>query len=285
MTTILKFLFIAMLAFPLWATEDTIVLVADRDSPALNNLYKHLKKQTPNYNYKISTKSSRTEIDSDDFVILVGAKIPKFLQLANHKKTIAVLVTEAQSQKLNVNTSIWIEPPLSRQLKLSNLIIPGERKIGLLVNGSESRELQLSHLTEAQKAMLNVVDLAEFDNINQALFRVLKDTRLLLGTYDNEIYNARNIKNILITSYRQQKVLIGPSRAYLKAGSFATTFSDLDHIAKRVIDVIKHYNSEGEWIKPNYNPYYRILFNQQVARSLNLLIMDRAEIEEKMRED
>lgn len=274
-----------ILSFPLWAVEDTIVLVAERDSPALNNLYKNLKKRIPNFNYKISTKSSPADIHSEDFLILVGANVPTFLNTENHKKSIAVLVTESQSQKLNVNTSIWIEPPLSRQFKLADLMIPGERKIGFLVNDSASQHEQLSHLTEAQRAMLHVVDLSEYENINQALFQVLKDTRLLLGSYDSDIYNAKNIKNILITSYRQQKVLIGPSRAYLKAGSFATTFSDLDHIAKRVVDIIEHYHAEGSWLASDYNPYYKVLFNQQVARSLNIRVMDKTEIEAKMREE
>lgn len=285
MTTILKFLLIMILSFPLWAVEDTIVLVAERDSPALNNLYKNLKKRIPNFNYKISTKSLPADIHSEDFVILVGANVPTFFNTANHQKSIAVLVTESQSQKMNVNTSIWIEPPLARQFRLADLMIPGDRKIGFLVNGSASQQEQLSQLTKAQRAMLQVVDLSEYENINQALFQALKDTRLLLGSYDSDIYNAKNIKNILITSYRQQKILIGPSRAYLKAGSFATTFSDLDHIAKRVVDIIEHYHAEGGWLTSDYNPYYKVLFNQQVARSLNIRVMDKTEIEAKMREE
>lgn len=285
MTMILRFLFFIMLSFPLFAEENTVVLVAERDSFALKNLYKNLKKLAPNYNYKISTESSPIEIEPNNFIVQVGVNIPKDVVLGSHKKKVAVLVTEPQSQTLDVQTSIWVEPPLSRQLKLADLVIPGEKKIGLLVNNDESLAKHLSVLTEAQKEMLKVVKLVDYENINQALFHVLKDTRLLLGSYDNEIYNASNIKNILITSYRQQKVLIGPSRAYLKAGSFSTTFSDLDHIAMRVIDVIKHYNVKNEWLKADYNPYYRILFNRQVARSLNIPIKNIDEIEKQMRDE
>jgi len=285
MTITLRFLFFILLSFSLFAEENTVVLVAERDSFALKNLYKNLKNLAPNYNYKISTETSPIVIKPNNFIVQVGEKVPSHILLSRHKKNIAVLVTKSQSQKLDVQTSIWLEPPLYRQLKLANLVIPGEKKIGLLVNDDESSEKQLSGLTEAQKEMLKVVKLADYENINQALFHVLKDTRLLLGSYDNDIYNARNIKNILITSYRQQKVLIGPSRAYLKAGSFATTFSDLDHIAMRLIEVIKHYNLKNKWLKADYNPHYRILFNRQVARSLNIVIQDIAEIEKQMRDE
>lgn len=284
MTIILRLLLFSLLSFPLFAAENTIVLVAERASPALENLYKNLKKITPSFNYRISTSTSPVDISPTSFVIQLGAKMPSYVDLSQHKKTIAVLVTKEQSQDLAVQSSIWIEPPLSRQLKLANLVIAGDEKIGLLVSNVESMEQQLQELSEAEQAMLKIVNLSEYENINQALYHVLKDTRLLLGNYDRNIYNAKNIKNILITSYRQQKVLVGPSRAYLKAGSFTTTFSDLDHIAKRIIDVIAQYNDSGEWMSADYNPYYRVLFNQQVARSLNIRLMDKAMIEQKMRE-
>jgi hypothetical protein len=284
MTIILRLLLFSLLSFPLFAAENTIVLVAERASPALENLYKNLKKIAPSFNYRISTSTSPVDISPTSFVIQLGAKMPSYVDLSQHKKTIAVLVTKEQSQDLAVQSSIWIEPPLSRQLKLANLVIAGDEKIGLLVSNVESMEQQLQELSEAEQAMLKIVNLSEYENINQALYHVLKDTRLLLGNYDRNIYNAKNIKNILITSYRQQKVLVGPSRAYLKAGSFTTTFSDLDHIAKRIIDVIAQYNDSGEWMSADYNPYYRVLFNHQVARSLNIRLMDKAMIEQKMRE-
>lgn len=284
----LRMVFIFLLSCPLFAGQDSIVLLADKNSPALNNLYKNLKSLKPNFNYVISTKTTPVIIKADDLVILVGAKVPDYVDLKSHKKSMAVLVTEQQGKQLQVQdqvqTSIWLEPPLSRQLTLANLVIPGDQKIGFLVDGEENKRQQLSRLSNAQKAMLKVVDLKNYENINQALFHVLKDTRLLLGSYERDIYNAKTIKNILITSYRQQKVLIGPSRAYLKAGSFATTFSDLNQVALRIVDVVDQYHSSANWLKPDYNPYYRIVFNQQVARSLNIQMMDGDLLEQRMRE-
>lgn len=283
MTICLRVLLFLLLSFPLNAAENTVVLVAERESPALENLYKNIKKIAPNFNYKISTSSAPVNISPTNFVIQLGAKMPSYVDLSQHKRTIAILVTKEQSQDLAVQSSIWIEPPLSRQLELANLVIAGDEKIGLLVSNGESMKEQLQEFTEAEKAMLKVVNLSEYKNINQALYHVLKDTRLLLGQYDRDIYNAKNIKNILITSYRQQKVLVGPSRAYLKAGSFTTTFSDLKHIAQRILDVITQYNNSGEWLAADYNPYYRVLFNQQVARSLNIRLLDKVMIEQEMR--
>ncbi|MBA34575.1 MAG: hypothetical protein CMI14_03980, partial [Oleispira sp.] len=121
------------------------------------------------------------------------------------------------------------------------------------------------------------------NNLNVALFDVLKDSDVLLGVYDKRIYNSENIKNILITSYRQQKVLVGPSKAYLKAGSFISTYSNLSHIAERLTDIISIYDSEGRWLDEGYNPYYEIVLNSQVGNSLNILLPDLNLLTKKMK--
>lgn len=278
------FALLALFSNSLWASQISIVLLAEKDSSALNKLYKELQTTEPQYHYTISTAQSQVTIKPEDYVILLGAKLPSYFNPEYYKKSISVLVSEHQAGQLNTQTSIWVEPPLSRQLKLANLVIPGKQKIGLLVNGEEQTNKQLARLSESDKAKLKIVDIQSSNNINQALFNVLKGTRLLLGTFDSSIYNAKNIKNILITSYRQQKVLIGPSRAYLKAGSFATTFSDLGHVAQRIIDVVQQHQSTGHWLTPGYNPYYRILFNKQVARSLNIRVMNDEVLKQRLKE-
>jgi ABC-type uncharacterized transport system substrate-binding protein len=278
------FIFIAWIPNSLWASQASIVLLAEKDSGALNKLYKELQLIDPKNNYFISTAKSQIDIKEDDYIILVGAKLPSYFNSKYYKNSISVLVSENQSKLLKTQTSVWVEPPLSRQLRLADLVIPGKKKMGLLVNGDAQKKALLAKLSDSDKAKLKVVDIQSTSNINQALFNVLKGTRLLLGTFDNSIYNAKNIKNILITSYRQQKVLIGPSRAYLKAGSFATTFSDLGHIAQRIIELVDHHKSTGQWLAPDYNPYYRIIFNQQVARSLNIRVMNDEILRQRLKE-
>ena len=280
----IRIVFMALLSLPLFAAQDNIVLVAERNSPALTKLLTHLNNVTSDFSYQISTTDKPVSITSDDYVIAVGAKQALHVDFSKYPKRIAVMLTAKQAEVSDMASAIFIEPPLGRQLKLANLLVPGNKKLGLLVNNEQDKINVFSTLTDTEKMMLKVVNIEEYDNINQALFHVLKDTRLLLGHYNNEIYNAKNIKNILITSYRQRKVLIGPSRAYLKAGSFSTTFSDLSHIALRIIEVVKHHKNSGQWLKADYNPHYRILFNSQVARSLNIRILDEDFLKQKMGE-
>lgn len=277
-----RLLLLMVLSWPLFAAQSSIVLVADENTSAVNKLLNQLSEIAPDYSYSVSTRKKPVTVDSDAYVIVVGSKPSTHFDFSKFPNRIAVMVTAEQSKTADVKTSIFIEPPLIRQLKLADLLIPGNKKLGLLVSNDQDKSKVLMTLTEKEQNLLKVVSIADYENINQALFHVLKGTRLLLGNYNNEIYNAKNIKNILITSYRQQKVLIGPSRAYLKAGSFATTFSDLSHIARRIIDVVQGHQKSGEWLQADYNPYYRILFNTQVARSLNIRVLNDDVLRQKM---
>jgi ABC-type uncharacterized transport system substrate-binding protein len=265
---------IALLSWPVLAEQDNIVLIAEKNSRALNTLLAHLQDLAPDFSYQISTAKTPITIPKDAYIISVGAKQSSHVDYSQYPKRIAVMLTAKQAEISDMATSIYIEPPLSRQLQLADLLVPGDKKIGLLVSNKQDKEDVFKTLTDAERMMLKVVSIEDYDNINQALFHVLKGTRLLLGHYNNDIYNAQNIKNILITSYRQRKVLIGPSRAYLKAGSFSTTFSDLSHIARRITEIVIHHKGTGQWLKADYNPHYRILFNPQVARSLNIRILN-----------
>lgn len=279
-----KLLLFAFISCPLFAAQDNIVLVTEKNTSALSKLVSHLSNIAPQFNYHVSTVENPASIGLDDYVIAIGAKQAVHADLLKYPKRIAVMLTAKQAESADVASSIFIEPPLARQLKLANLLIPGSKKLGLLVSNDDDKNRIFTTLTGAEQQILKVINIEDYENINQALFHVLKDTRLLLGHYDNRIYNAKNIKNILMTSYRQQKVLIGPSRAYLKAGSFSTTFSDLSHIAQRIIDVVEHHKNSGQWLKSGYNPHYRILFNPQVARSLNIRVLDEALLQQKMGE-
>jgi hypothetical protein len=281
----LRVILLVLVSWPLFAQQDTVVLVAKKNTPSLNKLLNNLKSIEPSLSYQISTSGKPLNVSSDAYVISVGTNKNSHFDFSKNSKRIGVMLTAKQADDERMASSILVEPPLARQLKLANLLIPGSKPLGLLVSSIDDRDRRLATLTKSQINMLKIVNVADFDNINQALYHVLKDTRLLLGSYDDEIYNAKNIKNILITSYRQQKVLVGPSRAYLKAGSFATTFSDLSHIAQRILDIIQHHKKTGLWLKTGYNPYYRILFNSQVARSLNIRVSNVEILKQQMGED
>jgi len=277
-----KILVTVWLLLPAFVCAEDIVLMANNMSPLLLNLKSKLEQQSQDFTVTIVTQDRPSTFPNSSYIVSVGSHSVNPLFREKAKGVISILVTEKQNRGISNQSAIYVEPPFERQLRLTQEVFPNS-KIGVLVADQKQKELIEKALTPLQSPLLNVVKLSDSNNLNVALFDVLKDSDVLLGVYDKRIYNSENIKNILITSYRQQKVLVGPSKAYLKAGSFISTYSNLSHIAERLTDIISIYDSEGRWLDEGYNPYYEIVLNSQVGNSLNILLPDLNLLTKKMK--
>ncbi|MEK9711247.1 MAG: hypothetical protein VW258_01660, partial [Thalassolituus sp.] len=108
------------------------------------------------------------------------------------------------------------------------------------------------------------------EGLNYALRDAFADSDVLLGVADNGVYSPATIKNILISAYRQNIPLIGPHQAYIRAGAIATTYSSVADTARRLTELLQ----VPLLSPPASNPYFSVLFNEQVARSLNIRLPD-----------
>ena len=97
------------------------------------------------------------------------------------------------------------------------------------------------------------------------------------------VYNRATIKHILLTTYRQGRVLIGPSRAYVRAGALASTYTPIDDFAREAATLIRHWLENGVWPAPRYPEHFNIVVNRQVARSLNILVPKTDILESQLR--
>lgn len=277
-----KILVTVWLLLSAFVCAEDIVLMANNMSPLLLNLKSKLEQQSQDFTVTIVTQDRPSTFPNSSYIVSVGSHSVNPLFREKAKGVISILVTEKQNRGISNQSAIYVEPPFERQLRLTQEVFPNS-KIGVLVADQKQKESIEKVLTPLQSPLLNVVKLSDSNNLNVALFDALKDSDVLLGVYDKRIYNSENIKNILITSYRQQKVLVGPSKAYLKAGSFISTYSNLSHIAERLTDIISTYDSEGRWLDEGYNPYYEIVLNSQVGNSLNILLPDLNLLTKKMK--
>jgi hypothetical protein len=281
-TLLYRLLLAVGLLLPAFVCAEDIVLMANNMSPLLLKLKSKLEQQSQDFTVTIVTQDRPSTFPNSSYIVSVGTHSVNPIFREKAKGVISILVTEKQSRGISNQSAIYVEPPFERQLRLTQEVFPNS-KIGVLVTDQKQKESIEKTLTQQQNPLLNIVKLSDSNNLNVALFDVLKNSDVLLGIYDKRIYNSENIKNILITSYRQRKVLVGPSKAYLKAGSFISTYSNLSHIAERLTDVISTYSSEGRWLDKGYNPYYEIVLNSQVGNSLNILLPDLNSLTTKMK--
>jgi len=205
-------------------------------------------------------------------VILTGPKA--VIQWQGKQPAVAVFINASVAHKHadKLESALYVEPPFPRQIGLAKAILGDDRPLGVLASSADKWNVRQYRGKPLSSALITPYFVDQYENLNRALIDLLRNNHALIGIYDPHLYSSNNIKNILITAYRQNKPLIGPSSAYIKAGALATTYSDLDDVVKRLKEIILAGLREGNWPEPGYNPYFKVRYNEQVGRSLNLLL-------------
>ncbi|MEN5310923.1 ABC transporter substrate-binding protein [Pseudomonas koreensis] len=177
---------------------------------------------------------------------------------------------------------LWSDPPLGRQLQLIQRILPQARRVGVLFDQHSEfllKELQLA----AAPLHLQIVS-QRWDNTQDSrpLQTVLKNSDVLLGLDDPDLYNPKTAKNLLLSSYSRQIALVGPNAAFVRAGSLASTYSDQSDwltILDQLLD-----RPPATWPRALYPERFKVSSNAQVARSLGIEPIDEASVARQLAE-
>lgn len=172
-------------------------------------------------------------------------------------------------------TALYHDAPLVRQALLGRQILPQAKSFAVLASpGNEAgMAADLAYLASlGLQGHVFVVDSPA--RLMNALSRALLHGEFLLATPDTLIYNRSTIKHILLTAYRQNRVLIGPSRPYVRAGALATSYTPLEDYIAEAAEMIRETLRDKAPPAPRYPRTFRIEVNQQVARSLNIVLAD-----------
>jgi len=177
---------------------------------------------------------------------------------------------------------LWSDPPLERQLRLITSVLPQARRIGVLY-GTDS-EFLLPELRQHAAALELEIVPQRWDNTNDSrpLQTLFRNSDVLLGLDDPQLYNPKTAKNLLLSSYAQQLPLFGPNAGFVRAGSLASTYSDQDDwlvVLDRLLD-----QPPAAWPRAQYPERFKVVGNAQVARSLGIEQVDEASVAARMAE-
>ena len=176
-------------------------------------------------------------------------------------------------------TGVLYDVPLIRQALTGKAILPQATKIALLATADsvELYEPLIDELpTYGMSARIFLVD--NNDKLIPTLVRALGYGDFLLAAPDSAIYNPRTIKHILLTAYRRNQIVIGPTQAYVKAGSLASSYAPFPEMVEMAGNFLATFFETGKFPAPSYPEDFRVEVNAQVARSLNIPLPSREDI-------
>ncbi|MBU6953200.1 hypothetical protein [Hahella sp. HN01] len=176
------------------------------------------------------------------------------------------------------HTAIFLDAPLQRQARLAGLILPTARTAGVL----SAQPLTDLPATPVAEQLLSNYPLSQYESAQRMLSAALDNTDYLLGILDTDVFNGSQIKHILLTAYRHNRFLIGPSLAFVKAGALATTYSTSADFARQTTEIVQRYLTDKKPAPAEHSRYFSVAVNIQVARSLNLIIPDAYELQHRL---
>ncbi len=179
---------------------------------------------------------------------------------------------------------LYWTPSLAAQLALIKEIQPAVNKIGMLANPKNEdlswlRSFKQYALEQGVEVRVQTVDKSR---IGRQVSDLAVSTDILLAQPDTYIYNRETIRFILLAAYRQNKVLIGPSPAFVNAGGLASLYASSESIYEELAQQIKQFISTRKLTPATRVKKMTVSFNPQVAKSLGLIIPDIKQVEQKI---
>lgn len=273
---------------PIYAqsASGSLVYLAGSENSALNRRMLSLLEEALGDDTIIrSFRSGQTSQDNSTPVITLGPEAFTRVRQENRDVPILALLVDQSfisgyaERSEGTVSGILYNPPLIRQAIAGQVILPHANRVAML---ARPETVKLYEFLVAQlpnyglQARIFVV--SSDDDLIPTLIHALDYGDFILAAPDSGIYNPRTIKHILLTAYRRNRIVIGPSQAYVKAGSLASTYTPLAEIAKLAAQYIERYRLDARFPPAAYPDAFRIELNDQVARSLNIPLPDRQKI-------
>lgn len=281
---------VLLAAAPAWAAD--ILLTAAEDGAGVQAFAQALSQQRPEDRVKFTALKdlpAPAHLPAGTRLILLD--LPSLdwrLQDTQGPPTLVLRISRLQArQRLGDRVPpkislLWSDPPLDRQLRLITGILPQAHRIGVLYSKDSEFLLQELYQYAAPMGLQIVPQL--WDNINDSrpLQSLFKNSDVLLGLDDPELYNPKTAKNLLLSSYARQLPLVGPNAGFVKAGSLASTYSDQAdwlNVLDRLLD-----HAPSSWPRSLYPERFKVVGNPQVARSLGIEQVDETNVAARLAE-
>jgi hypothetical protein len=269
-----------------------ILLTGAEESPGVQAFVQALSELRPTDNVRFQPVASLPapgKLPSNLRMILLD--LPSLdwrLQDTRGPTTLVLRISRLQARQRLGNAQpphlslLWSDPPLGRQLQLIRRILPQARRVGVLFD--QHSEFLLDELNLAAKPLKLKIVSQRWDNTvdSRPLQSVLKNSDVLLGLDDPDLYNPKTAKNLLLSSYARQVALIGPNAAFVRAGSLASSYSDQSDWLAILDDLLDR--QPADWPRTLYPERFKVSSNAQVARSLGIEPIDEVPVARELAE-
>jgi ABC-type uncharacterized transport system substrate-binding protein len=174
-------------------------------------------------------------------------------------------------------SALYLDQPFSRQAELIRQALPKAQRVGVLLGG-ESMAQEATLQAALQSKGLDMA--SELVGLPGTLFAglktVLDGTDVLLAVPDPKVYNGSTISNVLLATYRARVPVVAFSPAYVRAGALMSLHSTPRQIGLQAFAMVKNQLQGNSGVVLQYPVDFTVVLNEQVARSLDLVLNEQS---------
>lgn len=249
--------------------------VVDLILPAENSELEYISTKLSESPYFIVNSYINSIPDTDhrgEILLIISDKLLPLLENETYSAKFALYVNSINYQKDNYTKSaaIYSDQPLHRQLSLLTKIISHKITVGIPYESDDYKKQIESEINNFKEIDFLIVKTEA--NKLRSINKIIQKSDVILATSERSIYNSQNIRSILLSSYRHQKPIFGPTEGFVKAGSLASAATDSDQYITEIISMIKNYSESGLIPESRHPNSFSVKFNLNVAESLGIKI-------------
>ncbi len=180
-------------------------------------------------------------------------------------------------------SAVFLDQTPARQLELIRLALPDAHRFGILITGESKAYAPALEAAGRERGLQMVSSVVEQGGLYPALQSLLPDVDVLLALPDPMVFNSQTAGSILTAAYRRQVPLAGFSPAYVKAGALLALYSTPAQVGRRGGELLRQALAGRPLPQPQSPREFTVEVNQNVARSLGL-VLDEARLGEQLRQ-
>ena len=261
---------------------DSLVVLSDF-SPSYNRVLTAIRKHAARSPRVVTLDQLRTEDSRTPIILAVGTRACERMLSRYHPQSrlICTFLPSATFKRLKQEllpqnsyaavSAVFIDQPLSRQIRLARLIAPEASILGsALGDNSLGLRQELQHSARVENFELLMVELAQRDNPVERLTPVIEGCDLFLVIPDSSVFNRAISKWLLYLALRHKIPVIGFSASYTSAGATASVHSSPEQIGQQSAEWLNLLQRGGSLPPASYPYYFDVSVNPIAVRTLDI---------------
>lgn len=228
--------------------------------------------------WRISTLTlDRYPATDADLTIAVGSKALEAALAQPARPVLALLVPRLNYERLASGkarvSALYLDQPLTRQLQLLGLALPGLNRVGVpLGPSSQAQQPVLQSAARDTGIAVGSVRIERSHDLYATLNALATDSQAFLLLPDPEVAQGSMLQSLFLHTYRLRKPVLAYSKPLARSGALLALYATPAQLGGEAAEWISGSWQGGEFHlgAPRHPTRFTITVNRAVARSLEI---------------